>query len=213
MRPYHKIITPAVADADGICEAQTPTGAGPLTINGDLAEGGVATLDIPRHVSITAAINQTARTFVVDGTNRFGDFLSESLTGPNAGAVISTKNFKTVTRISIDAAAAMGADITVGTSDSFDMQPYISDHYGMRIAFSVIGATDGSYTWAREFTLEDILAEGSADGDSLSWLKDMDRTDDYAETHDGPLIATRIAVSSFVSGSVGFHVLESMEHI
>lgn len=102
------------ADADGICQSQTPGAAGNLTINGALATGGVATMDTQRRVRITCAGNDTARTFTIYGTTGTGVAIIETMAGSNASTTDSLLDFKTVTRVAVDAATA-GA-ITVGTN-------------------------------------------------------------------------------------------------
>jgi hypothetical protein len=114
MRPIVVTVGPlAAASANAICLSQTPT-AGALTINGASASGGVATLDQPRRVLITASGNESAKTFVITGTNLTNQVISESITGPNATTAQSVLDYKTVTSITISANAA--AALTVGTS-------------------------------------------------------------------------------------------------
>ena len=104
----------AAASANAICLSQTPAGAGALTLNGALVSGGVAVMDAPRRVLITAAANESAKTFTIVGTNASGARVTEVITGPNATTAQSVLDYKTVISITISAAAA-GA-ITVGTS-------------------------------------------------------------------------------------------------
>ena len=118
MRPQ-VIIFPgmAAADANGVSASQTPASGGvqELTIAGALASSGVATFDIPRRASITSSGDDSGRTFVITGTNRYGDSQTESVTGPNSTAVIGSKEFLTITSVTIDADSA-GA-LLVGSSD------------------------------------------------------------------------------------------------
>ena len=104
----------ATASANAICLSQTPTAAGALTLNGALVVSGVAIMDNFRRVLITAAGNESAKTFTVTGIGANGNTVSEIITGPNATTAQSVLDYKTVTSITISAAAA-GA-ITVGTS-------------------------------------------------------------------------------------------------
>ena len=104
----------ATASANAICLSQTPAAAGALTLNGALVVSGVAIMDNPRRVLITAAGNESAKTFTIVGTNYANAPVSEAVTGPNATTAQSVLDYKTVTSITISAAAA-GA-ITVGTS-------------------------------------------------------------------------------------------------
>jgi hypothetical protein len=117
MQPIVKIIGPlAAASANSICLSQTPASAGALTENGALASGGIATLAVPARITITAAANESAKTFTIVGTDHSGNPITEVITGPNATLVTSVLTYKTVTSVSISAAAA-GA-ITVGNSQS-----------------------------------------------------------------------------------------------
>jgi hypothetical protein len=115
MRPIFATVGPlTAASANAICLSQTPAGAGALTLNGALVSGGVAVLDTARRVLITCAGNESTKTFTLTGTSYNGKVQSETLAGPNATTVQSVLDYKTVTSITISAAAA-GA-ITVGTS-------------------------------------------------------------------------------------------------
>lgn len=81
------------------------------TIYGD----AVATLDNPRRVLITAAANESAKTFTITGIGANGNIVSEVITGPNIGTAQSVLDYKTVTSITISAASA-GAITGIGTS-------------------------------------------------------------------------------------------------
>lgn len=101
------------SSANAIALSQTPN-AGPLTLNGALASGGVATLPQPRRVLITTTGNESAKTFTITGTDWSGSPISETVTGPNIGTVQSVLDYLTVTKITISANAA--AALTVGDS-------------------------------------------------------------------------------------------------
>lgn len=102
------------ADDDGISTSQTPLAGGNLTITGALATAGVANLTSQRRVLFTFAADESARTFVVYGTNQSGASIQETVAGTAAGTTYTNLDFLIVTRISIDAASA-GA-IKVGTN-------------------------------------------------------------------------------------------------
>lgn len=99
-------------DADGVCQSQTPSGAGNLTINGAQASGGVASFTAARQITIASSSNISNRTFTITGTDAAGNVQVETITGPNNTTVTTTGYFKTVTQIAISGAAA-GA-LTVG---------------------------------------------------------------------------------------------------
>lgn len=99
-------LSAVAGDADGIAASQTPGGAGALTLTGTQPPE-------PIIIDITSTLDDSARTFVVTGTDRFGEVMTETVNpGPNAGTVQTTKQFATVTEVTVDAATA-GA-ITVG---------------------------------------------------------------------------------------------------
>lgn len=104
------------ADADSICQSQTPAAGGSqnLTINGANASGGVATFTAARTITITSAGADAGRTFTITGTDVNGDAQTETITGPDTTTVTGTLYFKTVTQVTVDDDTA-GA-ITVGMS-------------------------------------------------------------------------------------------------
>ncbi|MGA1112040.1 MAG: hypothetical protein ACO3VO_10630, partial [Ilumatobacteraceae bacterium] len=80
------------ADADGVCQSQTPaaTGEQALTINGALSSGGVATFVAARLITITSAGVDDGRTFTVTGTDVNGNVQTETITGPDTTTVPGT---------------------------------------------------------------------------------------------------------------------------
>ena len=113
MRPVTVTVGPlATASANNICLSQTPTAA--FTLNGALVTSGVATLDTPRRVLFTTVSNESAKTITIVGTDWNYAPQTEVITGPNATTGYTNLDFRTVTSITISAAAA-GA-ITVGTN-------------------------------------------------------------------------------------------------
>ena len=109
------------ADADGVCQSQTPAAGGvqDLTINGALSSGGIATFTAARFITIASASDDSGRTFTVIGTDVNGNAQTETIEGP-ATTVTGTLYFRTVTQVTVDDDTA-GA-ITVGMSnDAIDV--------------------------------------------------------------------------------------------
>ena len=108
-----------------ICAAQAVAGAGALTINGTLVNGGVAYLNPAGYVIITSAGNDTGITFTVVGQlygpNGNVQTQSEAVTGSNASVVSTTKTYSNITSITASGAAAgnvsVGTNATVATLD------------------------------------------------------------------------------------------------
>ena len=151
------------ADADGICQSQTPSGAGELTINGALASGGVATLGSgknQRQVLITAVGDESGRTFTVTGTNWDGQTISETITGPNASTAASVLSYQTVTSVEVDAATADA--ITVGTNGIGD-SPLIPMNLRQTPFNASVGiVADGTIDYTVRHTFDDVLGQSAS---------------------------------------------------
>lgn len=110
MRPVTVTAGPVGSTAaNNIALSQTPSGAGPITLNGSLVTGGVAVLSTPQRILITTT--DTTHTFTVTGTTPTGTLVTEIL--QNAGTSITSQlDYKTVTSISVN--AGLTAAVTVG---------------------------------------------------------------------------------------------------
>ena len=115
----------AIADRDGICVAQAVGGAVTLTINGVGTDSvtvasGVATMDVPRHITLYSLGANTAVYMTVTGTNTYGDVISENIyMGANLATTYGKKQFKTVTSVASSASATgnveVGSDSVINT--------------------------------------------------------------------------------------------------
>jgi len=125
---------------NSIAQAQTPAGAGALTLNGSV---GTATFDAPRHVCVRAASDQ-GRMVTIVGLDAAGGALSEDVYTWTGGNPVPTLNlFSKVTSVSIDAAAT--GTITVGQSRSVaEMTSQITTPRDWLIAN---GMPNGAYDW------------------------------------------------------------------
>lgn len=151
MQPIVKTVGPlATAVANSICTSQTPSAA--LTIDGALASGGIATLSVPARITITAAGNESAKTFAVVGTDQSGNVISETITGPSGGLTTSLLTYKTVTSITISSAAA-GA-VTVGNSQSGSSAAINLDPWALpQVAIQV--SVTGTVNYTVQQTMDD----------------------------------------------------------
>lgn len=116
---------PITADADGISVLQTTAGAADLTITGAVATDSVATLDVPRNVTLTGATtDHSAVTATVTGTDAYDNAVVENITCPNNNTVAGKKAFKTVTSVSVDGAIAT-TGISVGFGDVLGLPVFL----------------------------------------------------------------------------------------
>jgi hypothetical protein len=88
---------PTTAVTTAVCALQTPAAVGALLVNGTLAAGGKATLDVPRNVTLTAAGNASGMTVLFTGLDEYGSVMTELLAGPNATTTVGKKAFAFVT--------------------------------------------------------------------------------------------------------------------
>ena len=137
-------IVPNALVTNGICLQQTITGAASAVINGSLASGGVATLDVPRNVIVDAAGAATA-TLTVTGTDAYGIPMSEAITLNGTTAVAGKKAFKTITRI---ASSATATDIFVGTGDVFGLPIRANSRNYVQTAWGGAFVTTGTFAAA-----------------------------------------------------------------
>jgi hypothetical protein len=105
-----------------------------------------------RQVTIVAAGNESAKTFVVTGTGVNGEVLSETVTGPNATTATTTNYFKTVTSVTISADAA-GA-LTVGMTNTAS-SPWVRFDDFAPSNISIQCSVTGSATYTLQSTLND----------------------------------------------------------
>lgn len=105
-----------------------------------------------RQVTIVAAGNESAKTFVVTGTGVNGETFSETVTGPNATTATTTNYFKTVTSVTISADAA-GA-LTVGMTNTASSSWVRFDDFAPS-NISIQCNVSGSATYTLQSTLND----------------------------------------------------------
>lgn len=114
--------------ATSICAAQAVAGAGDLTINGSLANGGLAQITNTGYVAITSAGDDSGITFTVIGTmSTPGGFYAqkEIVTGANASLVVTTKKFWQVTKITASGAAAGNVSVGVNGTVTLDKPRHV----------------------------------------------------------------------------------------
>ncbi len=135
-----------IADDDNISVSQSAAGAQALTITGDTATAGVATLDTARRVIITSAADDSLITFRVTGTNLTGNPIRESVTGAAIGIASTLQDFLTVSEIFTSAATA--GNVKVGTNGvASSPWEFINYHMGpVSLSFGVIVSGTANYT-------------------------------------------------------------------
>ena len=104
------------ADDNGISASANPSNNADLTIGGALHSGNTVTNAGGRIVEITSAGDDSGIDATVIGTDVNGDALSETIDLGNAGAVVTSAHFKTITKIQMIGNSA--GNIIAGTTTS-----------------------------------------------------------------------------------------------
>ncbi len=124
-------------DSDGLVDAETLGSSGNFSIDG--AQSGAAGSNLNSHITISSSNDLSAITFTITGTSVTGESLTETITGPSAGGIITSTNlFKTVTQISSNAAASA---VNVGTTAAF------ADTDGKRVSITSASGDESSKTF------------------------------------------------------------------
>lgn len=155
MRPVVKTTAVLANDADGICESQTPLGAGALSLDGALVTDGVGILPEAQILTATWAGNDTARTLTVVYKDADGHQASGTIAGANA--TTSTSSFYATEVISISVDAATAGALTVGAmaADGMVTASIQVDRYQTPFNVSVFGdITAGTMTYSAQYTAD-----------------------------------------------------------
>lgn len=119
-------------------------------------------MDVARRVVIASAGADSARTFVLTGTDRYGNTQSESITGVASGSSqYSVLDYLTVTSVHVDAATA-GA-ITVGTNGVGSSEWVVDEFLGT--VWALAGGISGPA--GTTYTLEETYSDPTKTGTSL----------------------------------------------
>ena len=207
MRPKIIRISPyAATDPNGVSVSQTPNAGGiqELSITGVLASVGVATMDIPRQVLLTFAGDESARTFVVTGTNLRGNSIIEAVAGGGIGTVQTVQAFNTVTSIKIDddSAGAIQAGTATVVSSNWVPISYLSPEFEVAMAFDAgLAATTPDFTV--EYTLSNIM---NFQGDDVAKPRIMTEFDMTYPTHSFFSHSTLVNLAADATGNLDFPV-------
>lgn len=185
-------LTLAAPSANAIATAQTLGGAGNLTINGALASGGIATLSPPQRVGIGTVSDNSGRTFTITGTGGNGLTQSETIVGPATGSVNTTKDFATVTRISVS--GALTGNVTAGTVGIASTQPLIVDRFVNPSVYGAALVISGSVTSGAEISYDDFAPAWNLNSNSPTWfsVSDLTGSSNKNGTIAGPITMVRM---------------------
>jgi hypothetical protein len=200
----------SAGDDDCIVEAVDPANNATLTLDGIAVSAGVATLDFARRVIITSAADDSSITFTVSGTDRYGNSISEAITGTNASIAVSTKDFKTVTSIVVTGNAG---SIKVGTNTkgSSAWVPIDRNVTPINIGIGCEITSGASLNYTVEHTYDDIQDATVLTGTVHVFAHSSiaSKTADFEGSYSAPINAFRITLNTWTSGTVRMNSIQA----
>lgn len=211
----------ATFSINNIATAQDPAGAGNLTLVSSTVQ-----FVQPRYVYITSAGNDSALAFTITGTDANWNPLSETITGGNTKAVVSTKQFTSVSSVyvngncgSVQVGSFLQATFTGSTARQVTITPTGNestntftvtgtDINGNSITESVAGlnataSTTNSYFYTvTSIRIANNAANAIVAGMTNTAASDWIRFDDFAPSN--------ISIQCNVSGSATYTVQSTL---
>jgi hypothetical protein len=200
------LYVPPVLDRDGICAAQTRTGAGNLVLNGTFVRAldGRAYLDagvesFGRCVGIFSTGSLVAVSFSVFGFDYYKQPMTETLVGPNNTTVATKKAFFAVTRVSVT--GTVGTAVEVGTVDKFGLPLVLK----AKNRLTRVGWDDVAAENAATFALADVNTATATTGDPRGTVIPSSAADGTRELcvtyfYDDATKLTRLGVAQYGVG-------------
>lgn len=167
-------IVPATAGAAVVAALQTTAGAANLTLTAGAGVTAAAdafgttryTLDVPRTVSLTSTGNISGVNFTITGYDTHGQVMTQTIAGPNNNTVLTTKAFKSVTRVAVD--GAVGTNTSVGTGQALGLPVVVPDAgYIVKAGWAGVLAQDAGTFVAGDTTSPATASTGDVRGTYL----------------------------------------------
>ena len=173
-----------------------------------MGSSGIITLATPQHISITSAGNDTGDTFTVTGEDRYGNVMTEAITGASSAAALGTKNFAKVYSVVSSGTSASGVE--VGVNGLCESQWFMVNYRGpdFNIGFGVDISSGASLTYTVLHTFHNVQASAFVEDDATVF----NHSDVAAKTanddgnYSNPPTAMRLAITVHSSGSANLRV-------
>lgn len=206
MRAASTITVQGNVDDNGVSLDQQLGAAGNLLINGALVSSGIARMLFnSTKATLISTGNLSTVNFTITGKDDNQRPVVETIAGPNNNTVFTTKYFKTISKISAD--AAVPVNVKVGSSQYSVSSIAVGDPDGTRIVgintvSEAIGAGPLGVTYTIQYTLSDIQTTI----DSAVWHDVTTHSNivngNYASAFKTPSRGYRIKLDSFTNGKV-----------
>jgi hypothetical protein len=142
MRPRVLQISPySLALVEAITQGQAVNSGGvqELNIDGSFVVDGVAIMDEPRQVVLALSSDETARVFVITGTDSKGNLLIEAVRGVDSANATTVNRFATVTSIKVDDDLAGVVEVGTGNIVSTGWLPldYLRENFKVALGLTI----------------------------------------------------------------------------
>lgn len=148
--PFNVKVGPLVAASAAVIASSQSPAAGAITL---LNTAGVA-LDVARRVIVTSGGTDSGISFTVNGTNRDGNPVSETVLGVNTAAVATTQDFKRVN--SVTHTGTVAGTVTVGTNTTASGPWYMTNWHTSPLYVKGSATLSGALSYIVESTPDDI---------------------------------------------------------
>ncbi len=194
----------AASSTAGIAATQSGTASGgtSLLINGGLASGGVATLDVPRRVAVYSAGNDASNSFSITGTDYFGRLQKETVTGGSGTTVATLRDFALVT--SVIPSTNTAGNVAVGTNGVGSTIPWVVDQWANPNNYGVGIKITGAANYNIESAYDNLYPNWDVNANVPTWNAAVG----IGNVIQGPLTMLRLTINSG-TGSVTAMVRQS----
>lgn len=195
--PVLSLALPA-AVTNGIAQSQSGTAHVALTLNGSLVTAGVANLVTAQRVVVTSAGDDSAHTFSIVGTDRYGRAQSETFSGNTASpaVAVSAKDYLTVTSFTPNQNTT--STIIVGTGAYGSTAPYVCDTFINPANYGIGIKVTGTVAYLIEGSYDDLTPSWDLANNSPVWYTDVDGSAGATQnqTITGPFTMVRLTITS-----------------
>lgn len=216
------------ADGKPISEAITGPGSGLITIGTtrffsitsvtpdaatagaiEIGSSGIVTFTTPQHITITSAADDSGDTFTVTGEDRYGNAMTEAITGGDTTTALGTSNFAKV--YSVVSNGASSGNVSVGVNGLSEgpwmLLNYRGADFNVGIGCSI--SSGGGMTYAIQHTFTNVLAGGFVEDDAVALTHSTltGETTNQDGNYTNPPVAMRPQITAFTSGSLTTNVI------
>jgi hypothetical protein len=178
----------------------------------EVGVNGYISFTTPQHVAIYSAADDTGDTFTVTGLDRYGNVMTEAITGLDTDTALGTKNFARVDDVTSSGASTGAVEVgVVGTCESqWLVLNYRGGDFNVGIGCDI--STGGGATYAVQHTFNDVFVLGFVEDDAVAITHSTltGETTNQDGNYTNPPAAMRLALTAFTSGTVTMRVIQAI---